>query len=71
MLTRDVFKSYLRDMPSGHVFDLTYGHLAGLFPPGAADAGARQKLRILAQECGCDVAFNDAEGRAELTRRGG
>lgn len=68
-MNREVLKSYLRDMPSGHVFDLTYGQLADLLPPGEADPAAREKLRVLAEESGCDLVFNDEEGRAELTRR--
>jgi hypothetical protein len=66
---RGVLKSYLRDMPVGHVFDLTYGQMADLFPPGEADPAAREKLRVLAEESGCDLVFNADEGRAELTRR--
>lgn len=62
-------RSYLQNMPFGHVFDLSYRHLADLFPPGAGDAAARQKLAVLAQECGCDIAYVDAEDRVELTRR--
>ncbi len=69
MLTRDVLKSYLLEMPRGHIFDLTYTLFADVFPPGEADAGAREQLRIFAEECACDVARNAAEGRFELTRR--
>jgi hypothetical protein len=29
MLPRDVLKSYLREMPRGHIFDLTYKLFAG------------------------------------------
>ena len=36
MLTEAVLKSYLLDMPSGHIFDLTYELFAGMFPPGEA-----------------------------------
>jgi hypothetical protein len=32
---------------------------------------AREKLRVLAEECGCDVVSSTAEGRYELTRRAG
>ncbi len=69
MLTEDVLKSYLLDMPSGHVFDLPYSQFAGLFPPGEADAGAREKLRLLAEECACDLKHNADEERYELIRR--
>ncbi|HEX4554425.1 MAG TPA: hypothetical protein VH249_10595 [Xanthobacteraceae bacterium] len=69
MLTRDVLKSYLREMPRGHIFDLTYKLLAELFPPGEPDASSREQLRLLAEECDCDVVNNEAEGRFELTRR--
>ncbi len=69
MLTEAVLKSYLLDMPSGHIFDLTYSLFADVFPPGEPDAAAREQLRVLAEECGCDVANNKAEGRYELTRR--
>ena len=69
MLTRDFLKSYLLDMPSGNIFDLTYPLFADVFPPGKSDAAAREKLRVLAEECGCDLADNQAEARFELTRR--
>jgi hypothetical protein len=62
-------KDYLLGMPSGNVFDLTYPLLADVFPPGKSDAAAREKLRVLAEECGCDVVDNQAEARVELTRR--
>jgi hypothetical protein len=68
MLTRDVLKSYLREMPRGHIFDLTYELLADLFPPGEPDASSREQLRLLAEECGCSVVNKQAEGRFELTR---
>jgi hypothetical protein len=69
MLTRDVLKSYLLEMPRAHIFDLTYKLFADVFPPGEPDAAASQKLRVLAEECSCDVVNNEAEGRFELTRR--
>ena len=69
MLTRDVLKSYLLEMPSGHIFDLTYSLFADVFPPGEPDVAAREKLRVLAGECGCDLVNNKAESRYELTRR--
>ncbi len=69
MLTEAVLKSYLLDMPSGHIFDLTYELFAGMFPPGETNADARAKLDALAAECNCDVIDNKAEGRFELTRR--
>jgi hypothetical protein len=65
MLTRDILKRYLLEMPGGHIFDLTYKLFADVFPPGQSDVAARQKLRALAEECGCDVVDN----RFELTRR--
>ena len=67
MLTRAVLKSYLLDMPRGHIFDLTYQLFADAFPPGGQDANARQQLRAFADECGCDLA--EGEGGFELTRR--
>jgi hypothetical protein len=69
MLTEAVLKSYLLEMPSGHIFDLTYALFAGMYPPGEADAGSRAKLDGLAAACNCDVVDNKAEGRFELTRR--
>jgi hypothetical protein len=69
MLTEAVLKSYLLEMPSGHIFDLTYKLFADVFPPGEPDMAARERLRALAEECGCDLANDRAEGRYELTRR--
>ena len=69
MLPRDVLKSYLREMPRGHIFDLTYKLFADMFPPGEPDASSRERLRRLAGECDCDLVDNQAEGRFELTRR--
>ena len=69
MLTRAVLKSYLLEMPRGHIFDLTYKIFADLFPPGEPDAAAREQLRVLAAECDCDVVNDKIEGRYELTRR--
>lgn len=69
MLTADVLKSYLNEMPRGHIFDLPYGQFAQLFPPGEPDAVAREKLRLLAEECDCDLANVTDEERYELTRR--
>ena len=69
MLTRDLLKDYLLGMPSGNIFDLTYPLFADVFPPGKSDAAAREKLRLLAGECRCDVVDNQAESRFELTRR--
>jgi hypothetical protein len=68
MLTEAVLKSYLLDMPSGHIFDLTYALFAAMFP-GETNTDARAKLDALAAECNCDVINNEAEGRFELTRR--
>ncbi|HZO45440.1 MAG TPA: hypothetical protein VFB68_06075 [Xanthobacteraceae bacterium] len=69
MLTEAALKSYLLDMPSGHIFDLTYVQLAGMFPPGATSADSRAKLDALAVACNCTVINNKAESRFELTRR--
>jgi len=69
MLTRSVLKSYLLDMPRGHIFDLTYQLLAEMFPPGEPDVSSRAQLQVLAEECNCDVINNGPEGRFELTRR--
>jgi hypothetical protein len=69
MLTEAVLKSYLLEMPSGHIFDLTYALFAGMFPPGETNADARAKLDALAAACNCTVIDNKAEGRFELTRR--
>ena len=69
MLTRDVLKSYLLEMPSGHIFDLNYEHFAAVFPPGEPDGAAREALRLLAEECGCTLVNSPPERRYELTRR--
>jgi hypothetical protein len=69
MLTEAVLKSYLLEMPSGHIFDLTYALFADVFPPGKDDAAACEKLRVLAEECNCDITHDEAESRFELTRR--
>ena len=69
MLTEAVLKSYLLEMPSGHIFDLTYELFAGMYPPGTIDKASRAKLEALARECNCDVVENAAENRFELTRR--
>jgi hypothetical protein len=69
MLTKEVLRSYLLDMPSGHIFDLTYRLFADVFPPGEPDEGARAALRQFAQECGCDVRNDVSEDRYELIRR--
>lgn len=69
MLTEAVLKSYLLEMPSGHIFDLTYALLADVFPPGNSDPTSLAKLERLAAECNCSVVENKAEGRFELTRR--
>lgn len=67
MLTEAVLKSYLLDMPGGHIFDLTYDLFSQAFPPG--DAASRAKLETFAVECNCEVIDNKAERRFELTRR--
>jgi hypothetical protein len=69
MLIPAILKSYLLDMPGGHIFDLTYPLFADVFPPGEPDAAAREQLCAFAEECGCDAVNNQAEGRWELTRR--
>jgi hypothetical protein len=55
MLTEAVLKSYLLEMPSGHIFDLTCELFAGMFPPDETNADARAKLDALAAECNCKV----------------
>ncbi len=67
MLTEAVLKSYLLDMPGGHIFDLTYALFSQAFPPG--DAAARVRLEAFAAECHCGLIDNKAEQRFELTRR--
>jgi hypothetical protein len=67
MLSEAVLKSYLLEMPSGHIFDLTYDLFAQTFPPG--DAASRARLEAFAAECNCDLIDNKAEHRFELTRR--
>jgi hypothetical protein len=69
MLTRDVLKSYLAEMPRGHIFDLTYALFADAFPPGEPDPIARAALHAFADECSCDLKNNVVEGHYELTRR--
>jgi hypothetical protein len=67
MLTEAVLKSYLLEMPSGHIFDLTYVLFVQAFPPG--DAASRAKLEAFAAECNCGLVNNETEHRYELTRR--
>jgi hypothetical protein len=69
MLTSAVLKSYLSEMPRGHIFDLSYAQFAGVFSPGEPDAAARAKRRAFAEECDCDFVNNQSEGRFELKRR--
>jgi len=69
VLTTDVLRSYLLEMPRGHIFDLSYAQFGEIFPPGEPDAGTRTALGRFAQSCGCDLAHNAAEGRYELRRR--
>jgi hypothetical protein len=69
MLNQDVLKSYLLEMPSGHIFDLTYDLFAQAFPPGRSDAAACAKLEAFAAECNCGLVDNKTEHRYELTRR--
>jgi hypothetical protein len=69
MLPRHVLKSYLFDMPGGHIFDLPYDLFAKVFPPGHADQAARESLMTLAEEAGCDVKIVADEERIELIKR--
>ncbi len=69
MLTAEVLRSYLIEMRSGHIFDLSYAQFTEIFPPGEPDAISRAALREFAESCGCDLTHNDADGRYELTRR--
>jgi hypothetical protein len=69
MLTAGALKSYLLEMPSGHIFDLPYDLFASVFPPGEPDAGSRESLRILAEDCHCDIKSIPAEQRIELIKR--
>jgi hypothetical protein len=69
MLPKDVLKSYLLEIPGGHIFDLPYDLLASVFPPGEPDAGSRESLRALAEECACDVRVVPQERRIELVKR--
>ena len=68
MLTRDVLKSYLSEMPRGHIFDLTYALFDDAFPPGEPDPIARAALQAFARECGCELKNNVLEARYELIR---
>ena len=68
MLTRDVLKSYLSEMPRWHIFDLTYALFADAFPPGEPDPIARAALQAFAKECGCELKNNVLEARYELIR---
>jgi hypothetical protein len=69
VLTAEVLRSYLLEMPKGHIFDLSYAQFAEIYPPGESDAVARAALRQFAESCGCDLEHNAANGRYELTRR--
>lgn len=69
MLTAEVLRSYLLDMPKGHIFDLSYAQFAEIYPPGEPDAVARTALRQFAESCGCGLLHNVADGRYELMRR--
>lgn len=69
MLTEDVLKGYLMDMPRGHIFDLPYSQFAQLYPPGEPDAPARDRLRQLADACGCDLVQVADEKCYEFIRR--
>jgi hypothetical protein len=68
MLTPEILKSYLLEMPEGHIFDMPYALFADVFPPGAADKGAWRRLRALAAECGFEVRAFPAEERIELIK---
>ena len=65
MLTRDVLKSYLLEMPRGHIFDLTYKLFADVFPPGEPDQDARLRALTFAKANGC-VIENRAGNREVL-----
>jgi len=69
MVTREILKSYLMEMPRGHIFDLTYDLFADVFPPGEPDSGSRESLLILAEECDCDIKNNERSRRVEPTER--
>ena len=68
-LTPDVLKSYLREMPRGHIFDLSYELFAALFPPGASNRKPWGRLRALAAECDFELRDFAAEQRIELAKR--
>lgn len=69
MLTEKALRNYLKEMPRGHIFDLPHSQFAQLFPPGEPDAAAREKLRLVAEECACDLVHVADERRYELIRR--
>ena len=69
MLTRDVLKSYLLEMPKGHIFDMPYALFASVFPPGSADRTSWQQLKELADECGFQLHDFSNEQRIELVKR--
>jgi hypothetical protein len=68
-MTAEVLRSYLIEMPRGHIFDLSYAQFAEIFPPGEPDGFSRAALREFAEGCGCDLTHNATDGRYELTRR--
>jgi hypothetical protein len=70
MLTPDVLKSYLLEMPPGHIFELRYDLFAAVFPPGAGDRAAWAALKALAEVCDFVVKDVAAERRIELIKRG-
>ncbi len=69
MLTPDVLKSYLREMPRGHIFDLRYDLFSAVFPPGASDRAAWAALKALADACDIVVKDFADEQRIELIKR--
>jgi len=70
MLTPDVLKSYLLEMPRGNIFVMRYDLFAMVFPPGAGDRAACAALRSLAASCNFEVKDVAAERRIELIKGG-
>ena len=70
MLTPDVLKRYLLEMPPGHIFELRYDLFATVFPPGASDRAAWAALEALAEACGFVVKDIADERRIELIKQG-
>ena len=70
MLTPDILKSYLLEMPRGHIFELRYDLFATVFPPGSSDRAAWAALEALAAACGFVVKDVADERRIEMIKRG-